>query len=146
MKILLIAIVCIFAMLSTPGLAQLKGNVPLVRLLATPKVYNGNAVSVSGVLHRADGCVLALYIDPSSAESGVTANAIVLMLAGQETGMTEEQIHQAIGKYVLVAATFDIDPPQPRGYSGILKAIEALRPYPLLQPLDQRDDQSDQSH
>lgn len=136
MRMFLIAIFSIFAMSSTPGSAQVKGNVPLVRLLVTPDVYNGKVVSVSGVLHRADSGVLALYLDPSSAESGVTANAIVLLLAGQEDGLTEQEIQMAIGKYVLVAATFDTDPPQTRGYSGILKAIEALRPYPLLQPLN----------
>lgn len=136
MRSILIAILLAAVMTTSARSAVVEGNVPLVRLLATPERYDGKAITVSGVLHRGEDGVLALYLDPSSAEAGVTGNAIVLLVSmPQPAQVSEEQVLEGLGKYVLVAATFDAGPPRPRGYSGRLQAVELVRPYPLLQPL-----------
>lgn len=138
MRTTFIGIFLLTALFSTVSTAQVVGSVPLVRLLALPDSYNGKLITVSGVLYRSEDGALALYADPSSADSSITANAIVLLISNQSSfHITEDEIRRWQGKYVLVAAKFDSTAPQPRSYSGILKSIEMIRPYPILKSLDE---------
>jgi hypothetical protein len=116
--------------MSSPAYPQAAPHVPLVRLLATPDAYNGKTISVSGILGRVDGGGLAIFLDQGSEQNDITSNAFRLLLS--ETAEGGSSAHDAVGKYVIVSGVFDVASPQSRIYSGLLRDVSRVRPYPLL--------------
>ena len=112
--------------------AQIEANVPIARLLATPDRYDGKEISTSGVLRLSRG-VTAIYTDAGSANAEVTANALVVL--SSDHSLSENDVKAANGQYVLVLGRFSSSSPQPRGYSGIIENVNALRAYPLMKEL-----------
>ena len=123
----------VFMFAFSAGLVGATENVSLIRLIATPERYDDKSVTVSGVLQRSEEGVASLYVDSGSADVGIYANALVLLRAESASKESfDREIDINNGRYVLVAAVFDAGQPRPKGYSGILRDVKLIRPYPLI--------------
>lgn len=74
--------------------------VPLVRIIATPELYDGRIVTTAGVVGFEDAL---LYMSREDATLGVTMNGVRLLFSGP---LKEESAGVMHGKYVFVEGRF----------------------------------------
>lgn len=84
--------------------SDLYAKVPLIRLLANPKEFDGRKVLTEGVFQFALGNS-ALYASKEWYKNGVTANAVALRLDIKPSQI--QQYEQWTGSYVVIQGTFD---------------------------------------
>ena len=101
-------------------------GVSLIQLIATPEAYDGQQVSVMGVL-RLDFEGTVLYLGKEDARHRVLRNAIWLRLSPEQ----EKRWKFLEGRYVLLGGRFDAQSHGHFGnYAGSIEEIDDVMPWP----------------
>jgi len=101
--------------------------VSLIRLIATPKEYDGKRLRLAGYLGGAGlDRSLGLYLSSIDGRNGIEQNSI-----GVDSD--EAKLHDLVGRYVVLTAVFHA--PDPRlGSNGYIDQITDIRKWPLVDP------------
>jgi hypothetical protein len=102
--------------------------VSLIRLIATPKDFDGKRLRLAGYLGGAGpDQSLGLYLSSIDARNYIEQNSIGV------DDRSEAKLHDLIGRYVVLAAVFHA--PDPRwGSNGYIDQITDFRKWPPIEP------------